>query len=231
MRKLLAVLLSLSVTATVFAEHKIVKAEPKKEVPLQEKIVELHITFAPPSSVEVKKQRKAMMKSKTGQGICSGSFVSELGHIITARHCVQDSTDVEAVLYDGQEYRAEVVALSKGQDLAIVQIGKAPTPFFELSPTVTVGERIAIIGSPLGITNLITEGIVSKLNGDITFLDCTALPGNSGGPVINTNGELVGVVSAMIVVFFGPAHSTIAQSINSINYFFYEIMNGKYSGR
>lgn len=228
MKKILAALLSLllSNTLPVGATQTV-----QEDVPVEEKIVELHITFAPPPTPEVKKARKLMMKTKTGKAICSGSFISPYGHVLTARHCVQGTTEIEVVTNDGQEYKANIIAVSEHQDLAVIQVGRVPSPHFAIAETVTKGERIAIIGSPLGLTSLVTEGIVAKLGGDITFLDCTALPGNSGGPVLNTNGELVGVVSAMVVVFFGPAHISIVQSVNSIRFFFYEIMTGKYSGK
>lgn len=227
MKKLLAVAMSLLLNSSIFANE----IQIVEEAPLEEKVVELRITFAPPPTAEVKKQRKLMMKTKTGQALCSGSFISPYGHILTARHCVQGSTEIEVLTYDQQEYKANIVAVSEKQDLAVIQIGKIPSPHFNIGRPLTKGQRIAIIGSPLGLTNLVTEGIVAKLYGDLTLLDCTALPGNSGGPVLDAEGNLVGVVSAMVVVLFGPAHISVVQSVNSIVFFFYELQTGKYSGR
>lgn len=228
MKKLLAALLSLMLSNTLIAGTIPVVVE---DVPVEEKIVELHVTFAPPPTPEVKKARKLMLKTKTGKAICSGSFISPLGHILTARHCVQDTTEIEVVTRDGQEYKADVIAVSKNQDLAVLQIGRPGTPFFEIARENRKGEQVFIIGSPLGLTGLVTQGIISKLAGDINFLDCTGLPGNSGGPVVNANGELAGVVSAMVVVLFGPAHISVVQSVNSVQYFFYELASGRYNGR
>ncbi len=195
------------------------------------KVVELHITFAPTADNAVKKQRKTMMLTKSNQAICSGSFVSEYGHVLTARHCVQDTDSIDVITADGQQYHASVVAISSSQDLAVVQIGRTNTPYFRLASIVAAGEKVFILGSPLGITNLLTEGTVAKLYGDVTLLDCTALPGNSGGPVFNKNGELIGVLTAMIVVYLGPSHVTVAQSIDSVKYFFSEISDGRYARR
>jgi len=229
MKRLLSTVLSLFISGALLAETAPTNRET--ELPIEEKIVELHITFAPPSTPEVKKARKLMLKTETGKAICSGSFVSPYGHILTARHCVQDTTEIVVVTNDSQEYTADTIAVSRNQDLALLQIGRMPTPFFKLAETVNKGENIAIIGSPLGLTGLVTVGIVSKLAGDITFLDCTGIPGNSGGPVLNTKKELVGVVSAMVIVLYGPAHISVVQSIHSIRFFFYELMTGKYNGR
>lgn len=228
MKKILAVMLSLFVSGIVNAEN-IDIVQPV--VPIEDKVVELHITFAPPPTAEVKKARKLMMKTKTGKAICSGSFISPAGHILTARHCVQDSTEIEVVASDGQEYKADILAISKNQDLAIIQIGRTSTPFFELADRVYKGEGVFILGSPLGLTGLVTNGYIAKLAGDILFLDCTALPGNSGGPVINGRGELAGVVSAMIVVILGPARVSVVQSVDSVKFFFYEMMTGKYNAK
>lgn len=230
MKKMFIALVSLFLSSALIADD-VITVMPVQEAPVEEKIVELHITFAPPPTVEAKKARKLMMRTKTGQAICSGSFISPLGHILTARHCVEGTTEITAVTKDGQEYRADTIAISKNQDMAILQIGRAPTPHFLVADENVKGERINIIGSPLGLTGLITEGIVSKLAGDILFLDCTGLPGNSGGPVINSKGELTGVVSAMVVVILGPAHVSVVQSVRSIQYFFYEVMSGRYKGQ
>lgn len=226
MKKIFAVTLSLLLSSALFAETVSTSAQGKVE----DKVVELHITFAPPSTPAVKTSRKLLMKSKTGKAICSGSFISPNGHIITARHCVQDTTEIEVLTNDGQVYSADVTAISKNQDLAIIQIGHLNTPYFKLAESVEKGDTVFILGSPLGLTSLITSGIVAKLAGDITFLDCTAIPGNSGGPVFNDKGELVGVVSAMVMVLLGPAHISVVQSVDSIKYFIYELVSGKYGG-
>lgn len=194
---------------------------------VRDKIVELHITFAPPPTAEVKKQRKMLAYTKSGQAICSGSFISPYGHVITARHCVADATAITVVTRDGQEYNASTKAISKSQDLAVIQVGKFGNPFFKLAQPLHQGQTVWILGSPLGITGTLTSGIVARLYGDLTLLDCTALPGNSGGPVVNADGELAGVLSAIIIVYFGPSHISVAQSVDSIMMFFYELSGGK----
>lgn len=211
----------------VRAADRVVVSTESGTTDAMKKVVELHITFPPPPTADVKKQRKAMAHTKTGKAICSGSFISPYGHVITARHCVQDATAITVITSDGQEYNASTRAISKSQDLAVIQIGKFNTPFFQLATPLVQGQQVWIFGSPLGITGTITTGIVARLYGDVTLLDCTALPGNSGGPVIDANGRLAGVVSAIIVVYLGPSHITVVQSLDSIMMLFYELSGGK----
>lgn len=225
MKRLLVATLGLFLSGVLKAES-VVIAEPI--VPIDEKVVELHITFAPPTTAAAKKVRKLMMKTKTGQAVCSGSFVSSVGHILTAKHCADGASEIIAVTSDGQEYTATIREMSQTQDLAVLQIGKFGSPYFKLaSRSVVRGEPVALFGSPLGLTGMLTQGIVSKLGGDNTFMDVTALPGSSGGPVLNVHGELVGVVSAMIIVYLGPSHISVAVSLDAIRMFFYEASGGR----
>ena len=193
---------------------------------VRDKVVELNITFAPPPNAEVKKARK-LLYSKVGRAVCSGVFISPWGHILTAKHCVQDSTNIDVLTYDGRIYNAKIRVQAEKADLAVIQIGHFGTSYFALAPIIREGEPICTLGSPLGLTRAVTKGVVSKILGDIMVLDCTAVPGNSGGPVLNSKNELVGIVSDMIIVFLGPAHLTVAQTVDSIRFLFYEIAGGK----
>lgn len=225
MKKLLATLFSTLLLNSSFAQAEMTFVE-ESEVDAVEKVVELRVTFAPPPSAEVKKARKAML-IKSGKAICSGSFISAYGHILTAKHCVEGSTEIEVLTHDNRIYRGEIRAQAEGADLAVLQIGRFGTPHFKLGKSLEQSDPIEIIGSPVGLSFTKTAGIVSKVLGDYVILDCTGVPGNSGGPVINEDGELVGVVSAMIIVFFGPAHLTVVQSVDSILFFFYKSAGGR----
>lgn len=193
---------------------------------VKQKVVLLEITFAPTSNAEIKKQRKSMTV-KNGKALCSGALVSHQGLILTAKHCAEGSTEIMAMLNDGQEYTAIVKGISHNQDLALLQIGRFDTPYFNFGQRAKQNQTVWIVGNPLGLLNLVTQGIVAKLYGDQTLLDCTAVPGNSGGPVINSKGELVGILTAMIMVEAGPSHITIAQSLDSILMFAYELTGGR----
>ena len=189
-------------------------------------VVELHITLRPPISAQAKKARK-LLYMQAGQVICSGSFISPLGHILTAKHCVEEAEDITVVTSDDRYYSADIINKSDKADLAVIQIGRFNTPYLKLSTGTSQSQVITVIGSPLGLTRAKTIGTVAKILGDILILDCTAVPGNSGGPVLNQRGELVGVVSAMVMVFLGPAHLTVVESVDSIKFFFYKLSENR----
>lgn len=186
-----------------------------KEVPVEAKVVELAVTI-PPEVLQVKKGKAKVPTVAT----CSGAFISGSGHILTAKHCV-DTPNPEVIVrtYDNRIYRAAVLAKSPFQDLALLQISRVNTPYFTLATRVSRGERVIVLGSPLGITNTLAEGVVAKIGGDEVLIDCSLLPGNSGGPVMNSNKELIGIGVAGYRVGSGVTHLNIMQSLSSIRAF------------
>lgn len=181
----------------------------------QSKVVELHITRIEPTAAEAKKNKRRV-ENFTGHAVCSGAFVSSTGDILTARHCTEGAGIIDAVTADGQEYRALVSSTSGLHDLALIHIDKSNTPHFKLAKSLYQGQKIYVMGSPLGIGRTLNTGIVAKLNGDVTYMDCSALPGNSGGPAFDEDGDMVGVVTAGFIVLFGTTHLNIMQSIDAI---------------
>lgn len=181
------------------------------------KLVELKITLGTPTA-EAKKTKQRVENFAT-HALCSGAFVNSSGLIMTAKHCTEGTVGITVRTSDGQEYDAVVVRESKTHDLALIHIDRFNTPYFILAKQVAQGEAIYVLGSPLGIAGTISTGIVAKLNGDITLVDCGVLPGNSGGPVFNGAGELVGVATAGFIVMGGTTHLNIIQSIDAIRGF------------
>lgn len=196
--------------------------------PVEQKVVEIHMTGKLAEPVETKKRRESIKQLPLDRrGTCSGAFVDAFGDIVTARHCVDKFDSFEVETYDKKLYTAYVVAVSGPHDLALIHIDKLNTPYFKIAADVKQGEEISILGSPLGITGTLSKGVVARLDGDITLLDCSVLPGNSGGPVFNSEGELVGVVTAGFVVMSGMTHLNLAQSIDTVLFFIVTVLSRK----
>lgn len=187
----------------------------------ENKVVEIHMRTTP-VDVMAEIQKKKTRKLETlpfRYGTCYGSFINNAGDIITARHCVDGFDEFEVQTADQRYYRAVVVATSSIHDLALIHIDRRNTEFFKIADTVQRGEKIFVLGSPLGITDTLATGVVGKIAGDALLMDCSALPGNSGGPVYNTKHELVGVVNASYTVGLGVTHLNRAVAVDAIHFF------------
>ena len=104
------------------------------------------------------------------------------------------------VLKDGKKLKAKLVKVSKDYDLALLKLNSYATPFLTLATQQypKQGAKVFAIGSPLGITDSLTSGIITKASRDALFTDTQILPGNSGGPLINTDGMVIGVNTAVL---------------------------------
>ncbi|MCC7487313.1 MAG: DegQ family serine endoprotease [Burkholderiales bacterium] len=138
------------------------------------------------------------------QGVGSGFIVSPDGVVLTNAHVVADATDVTVKLTDQREFKARVAGIDRPSDVAVLKIDAKNLPSLTLDPAddVKVGEWVVAIGSPYGFENSVTAGIVSAksraLDGTyVPFLqtDVAVNPGNSGGPLFNLKGEVVGINS------------------------------------
>jgi putative serine protease PepD len=142
-----------------------------------------------------------------GQQIGSGVIIDTKGDIVTNYHIVNGEESIVAVLYNGSTEQAQLVGTNAAGDLAVVRIqpfANMTVAQFGDSSRLIVGQEVLAIGNPLGITETATEGIVSALNRSVTEstgatisnaiqTDATVNPGNSGGALINLQGELVGI--------------------------------------
>ncbi|MEL6615102.1 MAG: trypsin-like peptidase domain-containing protein [Bacteroidota bacterium] len=143
-------------------------------------------------------------------GLGSGVFVRTDGFIVTNNHVVEDASELIVQLFDGREFEAEVVGADPFSDLAVLKVDgdDFPSVPFGESDEVRVGQWVLAIGSPLNpdLSNTVTSGIISSLgrysggNNSISNYiqtDAAVNPGNSGGPLVNLRGEIVGINSAI----------------------------------
>lgn len=129
----------------------------------------------------------------------TGCVVSPDGVILTGSHVVEDCNDIDVTMYNGQVYKAKVIAkMGKNKDLALLQIKpKKPlsTVQFGDSEDVKVGQKVLAIGNPFGFSGTLTQGIVSRIDYAKNRIqtDAAINPGCSGGPLLNSAGEVIGI--------------------------------------
>jgi serine protease Do len=139
------------------------------------------------------------------RGVGSGFIISPDGLILTNAHVVADASEITVKLTDRREFDAKVLGVDKRTDIAVLKIDAKNLPAVKIghASDLKVGEWVAAIGSPFGFENTITSGIVSakaRALPDETFVpfiqtDVAVNPGNSGGPLFNMDGEVVGINS------------------------------------
>lgn len=146
-------------------------------------------------------------RAQVGSG--SGVIISPDGHIITNNHVIENAAEISITLNDNRSYTAELIGTDKKSDIALLKIStdKAlPYVAFGNSDNTKIGEWVLAVGNPYNLTSTVTAGIISAkardLNGDSeiqSFLqtDAAVNPGNSGGALVNTYGELVGINTAI----------------------------------
>jgi serine protease Do len=139
------------------------------------------------------------------KGVGSGFIVSADGYILTNAHVVDDATEVTVKLTDNREFRAKVIGVDRRTDVALVKIDARSLPTVRIGDAsrARVGEWVAAIGSPFGLENTVTAGIISAKSRSlpdenyVPFIqtDVAINPGSSGGPLFNMAGEVIGVNS------------------------------------
>ena len=144
----------------------------------------------------------------TSQG--SGVIIDPKGYVLTNYHVISAGGDIEIELVDGRRLSAEVVGTAADHDLAVLQVkGSGTLPHVPMgrSEDLMIGETVIAIGNPFGLSHTVTTGVVSALHrlirtedrvySDFIQTDASINPGNSGGPLLNINGELIGVNTAI----------------------------------
>jgi len=143
----------------------------------------------------------------------SGFVYDNLGHIITNAHVVDGASKATVTFLDGSQYDAEIIGKDKFTDIAVIKVNEKPRLLHPLqigdSSQLRVGEQVAAIGNPFGLSGSMTSGIVSQMGRllpsqdsgfsipDVIQTDAAINPGNSGGPLLNLRGEVIGINTAI----------------------------------
>ena len=162
-----------------------------------------------PALVYIRVVRKDLSSGKDEKGVVSGSgvVISPEGELLTNHHVIDKAEEIRCLLTDGEAYGAKVVGFDQDLDIALLRLERAedapPLPFAELSPApVEIGDVVLAMGAPWGLARSVTMGIVSCTDrylegaGRYTLwyqTDAAISPGNSGGPLVDTAGRVVGI--------------------------------------
>jgi S1-C subfamily serine protease len=188
-----------------------------------------------PGVVRVNVQRDDTANSN---GVGSGFVFDKKGHIITNAHVINDARKIVVTFLDGRSYNADIVGFDEFTDIGVIKVNADLALLHPLtlgdSSNLKVGEPIAAIGNPFGLSGSMTSGIVSQLGRllpsgagysipDVIQTDAAINPGNSGGPLLNMRGEIIGINTAIqsttgefTGVGFAVPSKTIAKIVPSL---------------
>ena len=156
--------------------------------------------------------KKSVVLIQTDLGLGSGFVYDLKGHIVTNHHVIEGASTIQVTFLDGNITLATIVGMDIYSDLAVIKVDSEVTTLTPVvlgsSSELTVGEPIAAMGNPFGLSDTLTVGIVSSLKRtldaigryliiDVIQIDAAVNPGNSGGPLVNVKGQVVGVNTAI----------------------------------
>ncbi|HEX8280059.1 MAG TPA: trypsin-like peptidase domain-containing protein, partial [Chthoniobacterales bacterium] len=183
----------------------VVSIKTSKKVPMRRSGIDLFDYFYRNNSRQFRNpNEQAMVQSSLGSGV----IVSAEGHVITNNHVVDQVDEIEVAMSDGRTKKARLVGADAQVDLAVLKIDDPGVKALKFgdSDAVQAGDLVLAIGNPFGFEETVTDGIISskgrpnRVDGFGDFLQTNAAinPGNSGGPLINLQGEIVGINTAII---------------------------------
>jgi Do/DeqQ family serine protease len=163
--------------------------------------------FGPQQRPQQRQPQEAPMQEGSGSGV----IISNDGYIVTNNHVIDKSKEIEVTLNDKRTFKAKLVGADPNTDIALLKIEaeKLPVILFGNSDSVKIGEWVLAVGNPFNLTSTVTAGIVSAKARNINIInsqmkiesfiqtDAAVNPGNSGGALVNTRGELIGINTAI----------------------------------
>ncbi len=214
--------------------------EPSKQTVSEESLLDAYsqavisvVEKVGPAVVSIGVRQKGS-DGRPGEGAASGVIFAPDGYILTNNHVVENASGVEVGLTDGDTFRADVVGTDPATDLAIVRAATNGLPIAELgdSDTLRVGQLVIAIGNPFGFQSTVSTGVISALGRamrsqtgrlieSIIQTDVPLNPGNSGGPLVDSRGRVIGVNTAII----RPAQGiSLAIPVKTANWVISEIL-------
>jgi putative serine protease PepD len=197
--------------ATIFSHPTVEKTTTVVAPSSASSIAAVQTTRASTVGEIYRRDKQSVVEIKTGDGEGSGYVIDSDGDIVTNEHVVSDSSTVQVLFADGRRATARVVGTDASTDVAVVRVSGVPSSelkplTFADSSKVGVGDPVVAIGTPYGLAGTVTTGIISALDRTITSpsnysitgtlqTDAAINPGNSGGPLLDAEGNVIGMNS------------------------------------
>ena len=166
---------------------------------LQKQVANIQVTSSDFSGI-IEKVLQSVVSVRTDVGQGSGAIVSSAGYIVTNYHVIKGATAAQILTYDNNVHATQLIGYDEDADIAVLKIdGSFQKLKFGNSNELMVGQRLIALGNPYGLSFSVTEGIVSSVhrqganNNYYIQIDVPINPGNSGGPLVDINGEIVGI--------------------------------------
>lgn len=200
------------------------RAAPGSEESAMEELLRRFYGMPAPQTPRGRRAPQPPQEQEVERGVGSGFIISSDGTVLTNAHVVEGASEVIVTLTDRREFKARVLGVDKRTDVAVLKVEANNLPRLAIgdSGRIRVGEWVIAIGSPFNLDNTVTAGIISAKSRDTgEFLkliqsDVAVNPGNSGGPLINMRGEVIGINSQIYSLSGGYIGISFAVPIDEV---------------